>query len=121
MPMRDSRLWVYEGQTQFWGNILSARSGMMPVEDVKAELARTAAYYDTLPGRFWRPLIDTTNDPIVASRRPKPFSSWQRSEDYYSEGMLIWPDVDSMIREQTDGARSTADGSERRRWGKRGV
>ncbi|HEY9554528.1 MAG TPA: peptidase M61 [Allosphingosinicella sp.] len=109
MPMRDSLLWVYEGQTQFWGNILSARSGMMPVEDVKAELARTAAYYDTLPGRSWRPLIDTTNDPIVAARRPKPFSSWQRSEDYYSEGMLIWLDVDSMIREQTDGERSLDD------------
>src|SRR3546814_14071937 len=82
---------------------------MMPVEDVKAELARTAAYYDTLPGRSWRPLIDTTNDPIVAARRTKPFSSWQRSEDYYSEGMLIWLDVDSMTREQKDGDRSLED------------
>ena len=109
MPMRDNLLWVYEGQTQFWGNILSARSGMMPVEDVKAELARTAAYYDTLAGRKWRPLIDTTHDPIVAARRPKPYSSWQRSEDYYSEGMLIWLDVDSMIRQQTGGERSLDD------------
>jgi predicted metalloprotease with PDZ domain len=109
MPMRDTLLWVYEGQTQFWGNVLSARSGMMPVEDVKAELARTAAYYDTLPGRKWRPLIDTTHDPIVAARRPKPYSSWQRSEDYYSEGMLIWLDVDSMIRQQTGGQRSLDD------------
>lgn len=109
VPMRNSLLWVYEGQTQFWGNILSARSGMMPVEDVKDELARTAAYYDTLPGRSWRPLVDTTNDPIVASRRPKAFSSWQRSEDYYSEGMLIWLDVDSIIREQTRGKRSIDD------------
>lgn len=50
VPMRDSLLWVYEGQTQFWGNVLAARSGLMPVEDVRAELARTAAYYDTLPG-----------------------------------------------------------------------
>ena len=70
-PMQNSLLWVYEGQTQFWGNILSARSGMMPVEDVKSELARTAAYYDTLPGRSWRPLIDTTNDPIISARRPQ--------------------------------------------------
>lgn len=108
-PMRDNLLWVYEGQTQFWGNILSARSGMMPVEDVKAELARTAAYYDILPGRSWRPLIDTTHDPIIAARRPKPYSSWQRSEDYYSEGMLIWLDVDSIIRERTGGRRSIDD------------
>ncbi|MDT9600910.1 peptidase M61 [Sphingosinicella sp. GR2756] len=105
-PMRNSLLWVYEGQTQFWGYILSARSGMMPVEDVKAELARTAAYYDIQPGRSWRPLIDTTNDPIVNARRPQAFGSWQRSEDYYSEGMLIWLDVDSRIRSLTNGRRS---------------
>lgn len=108
-PMQNSLLWVYEGQTQFWGYVLSARSGMMPVEDVKAELARTAAYYDILPGRSWRPLIDTTNDPILAARRPQPFVSWQRSEDYYSEGMLIWLDVDSRIREMTRGRRSLDD------------
>jgi len=109
VPMRNNLLWVYEGQTQFWGNILSARSGMMPVEDVKAELARTAAFYDILPGRSWRPLGDTTHDPIISSRRPQPFSSYQRSEDYYSEGMLMWLDVDSIIRERTRGRRSMDD------------
>ncbi|HEV2079347.1 MAG TPA: peptidase M61 [Allosphingosinicella sp.] len=109
VPMQNNLLWVYEGQTQFWGNILSARSGLMPAEDVKAELARTAAYFDTLPGRSWRALGDTTFDPIINARRPQPFSSFQRSEDYYSEGMLIWLDVDSIIRERTGGRRSIDD------------
>jgi predicted metalloprotease with PDZ domain len=59
--------------TQFWGNVLSARSGMMPREDVMGELARNAAFLDTVPGRQWRPLIDTTLDPEVGARRPKPF------------------------------------------------
>ncbi len=108
-PMENSMLWLYEGQTQFWGNILSARSGIMPIEDVKSELARTAAFYDILPGRSWRPLVDTTNDPIVLARRPQPYPSWQRAEDYYSEGMLIWLDVDSIIRERTGGQRSIDD------------
>lgn len=108
-PTRPELLWVYEGMTQFWGNILSARSGMMPVEDVKSELARSAAYYDILPGRSWRPLIDTTYDPIINARRPQPYSSYQRAEDYYSEGMLIWLDVDSIIRERTNGKRSIDD------------
>jgi predicted metalloprotease with PDZ domain len=107
--MQNSMLWLYEGQTQFWGNILSARSGIMPAEDVKGELARAAAYFDTLPGRSWRPLVDTTNDPIIAARRPQPYTSWQRSEDYYVEGMLIWLDVDSIIRERTQGRRSIDD------------
>ena len=108
-PIGNDFLWLYEGQTQFWGNILSARSGMMPKEDVLAELARSAAFYDTQPGRSWRPLIDTTYDPIVGARRPKAFASWHRGEDYYSEGMLIWLDVDSIIRERTGGRRSIDD------------
>ncbi len=109
MPMRNSLLWVYEGQTQYWGNVLSARSGMMPAEDVLGEFARAAAYYDTQPGRSWRPLVDTTNDPIINSRRPQANTSWQRSEDYYIEGMLIWLDVDSIIRERTNGKKSLDD------------
>lgn len=108
-PTRNDLLWVYEGMTQFYGKVLSARSGMQPVEDVKSELARTAAYYDILPGRSWRPLIDTTYDPIINARRPQPYGSYQRSEDYYSEGMLIWLDVDSIIRERTGGKRSIDD------------
>ncbi|HEY6917001.1 MAG TPA: peptidase M61, partial [Allosphingosinicella sp.] len=108
-PMRNSLLWVYEGQDQFWGYVLSARSGMMPTEDVLAEFARTAAYYDILPGRSWRPLVDTTYDPIINARRPQATTSWQRSEDYYSEGMLIWLDVDSIIRERTKGKKSLND------------
>jgi predicted metalloprotease with PDZ domain len=109
LPMRNSLLWVYEGQTQFWGNILAARSGLMPAQDVLDELARTAAFYDTLPGRAWRPLVDTTNDPIVQSRRPQPWSSWMRGEDYYSEGMLIWLEVDAKLRQLSGGQRSMND------------
>ena len=74
-----------------------------------AEFARAAAFYDTLPGRAWRPLIDTTNDPIVQSRRPQPWGSWMRSEDYYVEGMLIWLEVDARLRQLSNGQRSMND------------
>ena len=109
VPMQDSLLWVYEGQTQFWGYVLAARSGLMPAEDVRGELARVAAYYDTLPGRAWRPLLDTTYDPIIQARRPQPWNSWLRGEDYYSEGMLIWLEADAKLRELTGGRRSMND------------
>jgi predicted metalloprotease with PDZ domain len=109
VPIENTMLWMYEGQTQFWGNVLSARSGMMPAEDVKAEIARVAAFYESQPGRSWRPLVDTTLDPIVGARRPKSFASYTRGEDYYSEGMLMWLDVDSIIRERTGGSRSIDD------------
>ena len=108
--MQNSLLWVYEGQTQFWGYVLGARSGMLSKQDTLDAIAATAATYSTgTPGRAWRPLVDTTNDPIIASRAPAPWRSWQRSEDYYSEGQLIWLDVDRIIRQRSGGKRSIDD------------
>jgi predicted metalloprotease with PDZ domain len=109
MPMQNSLLWVYEGQTQFWGYVLDARSGMMSKQETLDAFAATAATYDATPGRTWKPLIDTTNDPISAARSPQPWRSWQRSEDYYSEGLLIWIDVDRILRRQSKGRRSMND------------
>jgi predicted metalloprotease with PDZ domain len=109
VPMRDSLLWVYEGQTQYWGYVLSARSGLLSKQEALDAIALTAATYDYRVGRSWRALEDTTNDPIIASRRPLSWLSWQRSEDYYSEGQLIWLDADTLIREKTGGKKSLDD------------
>ena len=108
-PMRDSGLWVYEGQTQFWGTVLAARSGLLSKQQTLDIIAQTAAGMQQRVGREWRPLIDTTNDPILSARRPKPWSSWQRSEDYYNEGLLIWLEADSIIRRESGGRRSIDD------------
>ncbi|HWD94524.1 MAG TPA: peptidase M61 [Verrucomicrobiae bacterium] len=108
-PMRDSLLWVYEGQTQFWGIVLAARSGLLSHQQALDTLAALAARLDTEAGRKWRPLSDTTDDPIIAQRRPKGWTSWQRAEDYYNEGALIWLDADSLIRQLSGGARSMDD------------
>jgi predicted metalloprotease with PDZ domain len=109
-PMQDDLLWVYEGQTQFWGYVLGARSGMLSKQDTLDAIAATAAAYGVgTPGRTWRPLVDTTNDPVASRRAPQPWRSWQRNEDYYSEGELIWIDVDRIIRQQSAGKRSIDD------------
>lgn len=106
VPMRDSLLWVYEGQTQYWGHVLTARSGLWSRQDALDSLAYTAATFDSRIGRAWRPMQDTTNDPILSQRRPQPWRSWQRGEDYYSEGLLVWLDADTLIRERTGNRRS---------------
>jgi predicted metalloprotease with PDZ domain len=69
----------------------------------------TAAVYQNRIGRTWRPMGDTTLDPIIAQRRPLPWVSWQRSEDYYSEGQLIWLEVDTLLREKSGGKTSLDD------------
>ena len=109
VPMRDDLLWVYEGMTQYWGNILTARAGLRTPEQTRDILARTAANFAVSPGREWRPLVDTTNQPTVSQRRPVSWVSYQRPEDYYTEGMLIWLDADTKIRELTNGAKSLDD------------
>lgn len=108
-PMQDSLLWVYEGQTQYWGEVLAVRAGLFTKEQYLENLAAIAAYYKTLPARSWRPLQDTTNDEILFLDRNQPWISWQRSRDYYDEGALIWLDADTLIRERSGGKRSLDD------------
>ncbi len=109
VPMRDDLLWVYEGMTQYWGNILTARAGMRTPEDARSVFALYAAEFEASPGRTWRPLVDTTNQPTVSQRTPVSWVSWQRPEDYYTEGALIWLDADTKIRELTNGQKSLDD------------
>jgi predicted metalloprotease with PDZ domain len=81
----------------------------MSKQETLDAIALTAATYDYRVGRRWRALEDTTNDPIIAQRRPLSWLSWQRSEDYYSEGELIWLDIDTLIRERSGGQKSLDD------------
>jgi len=109
VPMRDNLLWVYEGMTQYWGNVLTARAGMRTPEQTRDIFARVAAGFEASKGRDWRPLVDTTNQPIISQRTPVSWVSWQRPEDYYTEGELIWLSVDTKIRQLTDDKKSLDD------------
>ena len=109
VPMQDSLLWVYEGQTQYWGEVLAARSGIWTKQQALDALAQTAAFYEHQAGRRWRALQDTTNDEIINPRRPMSWRDWQRFEDYYDEGRLIWLEADTLIRERSQGKRSLDD------------
>lgn len=107
--MTNELLWVYEGLTQYYGHVLAARCGLISHELTLGAFALAAATYDERPGRRWRPLADTVHDPIMAAREALPWTSWQRSEDYYSEGMLVWLEADMTIRKLSGNARSLDD------------
>jgi predicted metalloprotease with PDZ domain len=108
-PLDNELLWVYEGQTQYWGNVLATRSGLVSLAGARDAVAAMAARYDSVAGRAWRAVQDTVYDPILNARRPLGWPNWQRSEDYYVEGMLIWLDVDTRIREMSSDKRSLDD------------
>ena len=111
VPMRNSLLWVYEGLTDYYGNVLTARSGMRTPEQARDVWAQYAAGFELSPGRTWRSLEDTTNQPIVGSHftTPETWPTWQRSYDYYPESDLIWLDADTKIRELSDDRKSLDD------------
>jgi predicted metalloprotease with PDZ domain len=109
VPMRDDLLWVYEGLTEYWGYVLTARSGMRSAADTRDLIAQIAANFEASPGRDWRPLVDTTSQPTISQRRPVTWPSWLRGEDYYMEGLLIWLDADTKIRQLSGGKKSLDD------------
>jgi len=109
-PMIGDLLWVYEGLTDYLGNLLAERSGLLSPEQYREALALTAASLDHRSGRTWRPLEDTARSVQILRMLTAPeWLSWRRGLDYYPEGQLIWLEVDAIIRQQTRGQRSLDD------------
>jgi predicted metalloprotease with PDZ domain len=108
-PMVGDLLWVYEGLTEYLGNILAERSGFWTPEQYREALAETAAAQEKHTGRTWRSLEDTARSVQILRMAGPQWQSWRRGLDYYPEGELIWLEVDATIRQQTHGQRSMND------------
>jgi predicted metalloprotease with PDZ domain len=105
-PMKGELLWVYEGLTEYLGDMLMARTGLWSPERYRQNLAQEAAELDNKSGRTWRPLVDTSISVQTLNNAPHAWSNWRRGEDYYEEGELIWLEADMVIRQQTNGQKS---------------
>jgi len=108
-PMVGDLLWVYEGLTEYLGEVLTARSGLWTSEQYREALAETAAMLDHRTGRTWRPLEDTARSVQILRLQGPEWQSWRRGLDYYPEGELIWLEVDTTIRQQSHGEKSLND------------
>jgi predicted metalloprotease with PDZ domain len=108
-PQKGDLLWVYEGMTQYWGDVLAARSGLQTPEGYREMLAFSAARLDVKPGRTWRNLEDTAIAAQSLRGGSEYWANWRRSQDYYQEGELLWLDADTTIRQLTHGQKSLND------------
>lgn len=110
-PMDPTLLWLYEGQTEYWGRVLAVRSGLVNAPLLRESLAQLVANLDSRAGRQWRNLQDTTFETIISARNGRrDWRDWQRHRgEYYNESVLIWLDADTLIRERSAGARSLDD------------
>ena len=110
VPMQDDLLWVYEGLTEYAGSyVLTARSGLNTPDWSRDWLASTAAMLDHRTGRTWRNLQDTATAASVLYESSREWSNLRRGVDFYPEGVLIWLEVDTLIRQKTNGTRSIDD------------
>jgi predicted metalloprotease with PDZ domain len=108
-PMIGNLLWVYEGLTDYLGNVLAARSKIETAAQYRNYLASTAAVMDARPGRTWRDLQDTATAAQTLYETSDAWDNWRRSTDYYGEGDLVWLDVDTTIRRLTQDKKSLND------------
>jgi predicted metalloprotease with PDZ domain len=97
-PTDPSMLWVYEGQTEFWGRVLAARAGLRTTQQTLDKIALDAALIANRSGREWKTLADSTLDVLYMPGQAATWRDWQRREDYYPEGVLLWLDVDARLR-----------------------
>jgi predicted metalloprotease with PDZ domain len=106
---QGSLLWVYEGMTQYLGNVLAARSGLKSQAQYRDMLALSAAELDSKPGREWRSTEDTAIAASILRGGNPAWSNWKRGQDYYQEGELLWLDADTLIRKLTNNKKSLDD------------
>jgi predicted metalloprotease with PDZ domain len=108
-PERTDLLWVYEGLTEYLGNVLASRSGFRTPDEFRDVVADAYADLDATTGRATRPLIDTATQAGWLYFATPEFSHMRRSTDFYPEGILLWLETDSIIRRETGGAKSLDD------------
>jgi predicted metalloprotease with PDZ domain len=105
-PMVGDLLWVYEGLTSYWAEILATRAGLETNAQMKDRMALYQAEMDTRSGRGWRSLQEVSRSAQLLYSAGEQWTNLRRSTDYYREGPLLWLQVDSLLREKSHGARS---------------
>jgi predicted metalloprotease with PDZ domain len=108
-PIQTDLLWVYEGLTEYWSCVLQARAGAFDEQDFRESLADAAAQIDAVPGRGWNSLQNLFNAAQILAYAPRGWSNWRRGNDFYPEGVLLWLDVDTKLRELSADRQSLDD------------
>jgi predicted metalloprotease with PDZ domain len=99
-------LWVYEGLTSYWAEVLATRAGLETNAQAKDRLALDQSEMEFRSGRSWRSLQDVSRSAPLLYSAEQQWTILRRSTDFYREGPLLWLQVDSLLREKSKGTRS---------------
>ena len=108
-PMKSELLWIYEGLTQFTGQLLPCRAGWWTQAQWRDQMALNYSMENNRRGRDWRPLADTAVAAQITYSARGAWANARRQADYYVEMTVIWLEVDMMIRKLTHDQRSIFD------------
>src|SRR5262249_51456462 len=108
-PQKTRLLWVYEGLTMYLGDVLMVRSGLVSEAEYRESLTRTIDGLKQRTGRNWRPLEDPAVAWHVLRTPSRNWNDLRRGQDYYQEGLLVWLEVDAILRDASKGRRSLDD------------
>ena len=102
-------LWVYEGMTQYLGNVLAARSGLNRRRSTATSSPPPPPTSTTSPAASGASTEDTAIAASILRGGNPTWANWKRGQDYYQEGELLWLDADTLIRKLTDNKKSLTD------------
>jgi predicted metalloprotease with PDZ domain len=108
-PQKTRLLWVYEGLTEYLGEVLMVRSGLVAEPEYREMLALQVGSLMRRQGRRWRPLEDTAVASPILRAASANWNDLRRSQDYYFEGALVWLEADAIIRNLSQGKHSLDD------------
>jgi predicted metalloprotease with PDZ domain len=109
VPENTELLWVYEGLTQYLGELVEARCGLMNNEQFINRLLVELRHATHQQGREWRTLADTGAAAHILRAGSNSWPALRRSQDFYMEGMLFWLEADAILRQRSNGAKSLDD------------
>jgi predicted metalloprotease with PDZ domain len=101
-------LWVVEGITSYYTDLLLRRAGLITSHRYLERLAEAIARFQAVPGRAVQTLADSSWDTWIKFYRPDP-NTPNSSISYYEKGALVALLLDLSIRDATDNERSLDD------------
>ena len=100
-----SQLWIAEGLTSYFDNLILARAGLIDLEEYLELLASSIHRLETTPGRLVRPVTEASFDTWI--RHYTPGSNTVNSTiSYYTKGAVIGFVLDAYIRKTSKGRRN---------------
>ncbi len=103
-----SGLWVSEGITSYYGDLILRRAGLISSCEYLGGLARLLAGYEQTPGRFIQSAESASFNAWIKQYRPDE-NSPNTAMSYYTKGEILGLLFDLEIRSLTGGAKSLDD------------